>query len=530
MSAEVGSTSETDADTSAKAWLALALVTLFVGGALSLVLIMSRVPGMTRFFDAPLLAKRSLVIHVNLVLTCSFSAFIAALFKMIPGGHHHRFPVILSSLGVVILCSSGLVPGTQPILANYVPVLDQPVFHAGLSLFAIGVVLALADRQRLLGTFPRPARQTGGWLSDAGILGMRVTVWLAAIGTLLFLSALITIPRTMAPADYYEALFWGIGHTFQFVFLAAMLVVWAHLVRDITGSCPLEGRRIARAVFALLVIPALPALWLLGKPPSHELYFILPTELMRLGTWAAPAVVLALSVRALFRTRLFEYSASLSAFLASVVLLGLGIALGVWINRASTLVPAHYHATVGAITVAFMGITYLLLEEFGMPLPTERLRRWSRWQPLIFGLGQLGFVSGFAYAGLYGLGRKVYGHEQALFGVEQKFGLAVMGTGGLFALIGGLLFMFLVWSCVKDHFTSFRSWKSLTIMVLLGTLPMTGCATTWRAGLPAQRSSNTTMGPAGNEPRCIRLSSGAEGPYRVPLSGPEEAPELAARL
>lgn len=428
----------------ARGWLALALLALLVGGALSLVLIVSRVPGMTRLLDAPLLAKKSLVVHVNLVLTVWFVAFIVALFSMIAGTRQARAPIGVAALGIVLFVASGLAPGAEPILSNYVPMLDQPVFIGGLCLFCLGAVLALVDRARLMGGVRLTDDES--FLSAAAVEGLRVAAWLFALALLVLLSAVALTLRTDDHHRYWEAVFWGAGHVLQFVFLAAMLSVWVLLVRAAAGRCPLGQGARSWLVFALVWLPALPALWLLGKGPDRDGYYALPTEMMRWGTWPAPALTLLLSLGALrdcWRRGALAWSSSLSAWSASVVLLALGIGLGAFITRSSTLVPAHYHATVGAVTVALMGASYLLLDALGLPLPNARLRSLARWQPLIFGLGQVGFATGFAYAGWHGLGRKVYGHEQAVRGLEQSIGLGVMGVGGSLAVLGGALFLYL---------------------------------------------------------------------------------------
>ncbi|OGQ24392.1 MAG: hypothetical protein A2138_06835 [Deltaproteobacteria bacterium RBG_16_71_12] len=434
-----------DEQRQARAWLSLALVALLLGGGLSLVLIASRVPGLTRFFDAPLVAKKSLVVHVNLVLTVWFLAFLAALFSMIPGSRQRTAPAGLAAFGVALFVVAGLLPGAEPVLCNYVPVLDHPAFLIGIGLFVLGVALALADRARLVDA--RALRQLPPFLSGAAVDGVRVAAWLLGLALVVLLSSVATTPRADDQQQYWESLFWGPGHVLQFVFLATMLSAWSLLVKDAAGACPLGEGAHRWLVSALVWMPALPSLLLLGMGPGDDGFSSLPTETMRWGTWWAPALFLLYALRALAAGRArgrLRFTSSVSAFIASVVLLALGIGVGVLITRSSTLVPAHYHATVGAVTVALMGVSYLLLDALGRPLPSERLRRLSRWQPLIFGLGQLGFVSGFAYAGWHGLGRKVYGHEQSLRGVEQTVGLAVMGTGGALALVGGALFFVLV--------------------------------------------------------------------------------------
>ena len=108
------------------------------------------------------------------------------------------------------------------------------------------------------------------------------------------------------------------------------------------------------------------------------------------------------------------------------------------------MVPAHYHASVGAVTVAFMAACYPVLASFGLGLPSLRLRRAAAVQPLLYGGGMLLFAAGFALAGAYGMGRKVYGAEQATRGLAESLGLGLMGAGGLVAIAGGLLFLVVV--------------------------------------------------------------------------------------
>ena len=47
------------------------------------------------------------------------------------------------------------------------------------------------------------------------------------------------------------------------------------------------------------------------------------------------------------------------------------------------------------------------------------------------------FAAGFALAGAHGMGRKMYGAEQACAALGESVGLAVMGVGGFVAVAGG---------------------------------------------------------------------------------------------
>jgi hypothetical protein len=172
------------------------------------------------------------------------------------------------------------------------------------------------------------------------------------------------------------------------------------------------------------------------------------TQLMQWSIFPVVMIFLILCGAALVRAwRGGQVSASaladprLSGFLVSAGLTLLGFGLGAAIRGSNTMVPAHYHAAIGGVTVAFMTVTYQLLGAFGFAIPTARLRRAAAWQPMVYGVGQMVFAAGFGLAGAHGMARKSYGAEQASRGFAESIGLGVMGIGGFVAVIGGLLFL-----------------------------------------------------------------------------------------
>jgi heme/copper-type cytochrome/quinol oxidase subunit 1 len=114
--------------------------------------------------------------------------------------------------------------------------------------------------------------------------------------------------------------------------------------------------------------------------------------------------------------------------------------LGAAIRGSNTMVPAHYHAAVGGVTVSFMTAALVLLGAVAPSAP-RALRRAAAMQPLLYGGGMLLFAAGFALAGAHGMGRKMYGAEQASRTLVESIGLAVMGFGGFVAVAGGVLFL-----------------------------------------------------------------------------------------
>ncbi len=88
-----------------------------------------------------------------------------------------------------------------------------------------------------------------------------------------------------------------------------------------------------------------------------------------------------------------------------------------------------------------MGVTYHILPQLGFRRPTGRL---VDLQPTIYASGQLLHVLGLAWSGGYGVQRKTAGAAQGLEGIQQVAGMGMMGLGGLIAIIGGILFLVVV--------------------------------------------------------------------------------------
>src|SRR5262249_44487172 len=135
------------------------------------------------------------------------------------------------------------------------------------------------------------------------------------------------------------------------------------------------------------------------------------TQLMRFGILPVLGTFLFLGTRAVVHARKWNDPRAL-AFLVSATLTVVGAILGALIRGSNTMIPAHYHASIGAVPAAFMGISYPMLRGLGVPIATVRLQRVAAIQPVVYGVGQAIFALGFALAGSHGMARKAYGHEQ----------------------------------------------------------------------------------------------------------------------
>ncbi len=250
--------------------------------------------------------------------------------------------------------------------------------------------------------------------------------------------------------QYYEVLFWGGGHVLQFTHTQLMLVAWLWLATA-SGMAPRLSPRVAMFLFALGFAPTLltPVIYLSYDviSPNHSVAFLL---LMKYGGGLA-ALPLGLAVvfgiaKGMRGTS--GDSALRGALVFSVLLFGAGGVIGFMISGSNVTIPAHYHGSIVAVTLAYMGLTYHLLPRLGFRSPAGRM---ANWQPIVYGGGQLMHVLGLAWSGGYGVQRKTAGAAQGLDSIQEVIGMGMMGLGGLIAIIGGVMFLVVVFLAMRPE-------------------------------------------------------------------------------
>ena len=434
-----------------RAWLGLAIGVLVAAGAFAVLLVFARMPPFDRLVTDPAFFRRVLVFHVNLALVAWFVSFSAALLFLLPSaGTSARWTRAGVWVSVSGLCTMALavgMPDAEPVLSNYVPMIDHWLFAVGLLVFGAGVLLSLADGRLLSDGAPG--------IVPAAVPGLKAVGVALLLAALTFGGSWITRPLGATPETYWELLNWGVGHTLQLVSVTAMVVVWLLLAGEASGRQALR-RSTASALFALLLLPWMAAPLLAMAGTNTATYHDGFTTLMRWAIFPVVSVFAVACLRSLAheRRRLSLADPRVSGLLLSISLTVLGFVLGALIRGSNTIVPGHYHAAIGAVTAAFMAVTHPLLDRVGFPSASATMHRRAAWQPLVYGVGQMIFATGFALAGAYGSARKVYGAEQAARGLMESLGLAVMGVGGLVAVAGGLLFLWSVlhrWAALSKN-------------------------------------------------------------------------------
>lgn len=452
----------------ARQWLGLALGVLLAAGLCALAVVVGRMPPFDRFVTDPLFFKRCLVAHVNFALVAWFYSFTTALLFLLPGTAPStpwaRVSAAVGGAGVLLMIAGAAAPGAQPVLSNYIPTIDHGVFQAGQLVFGIAVLLALVDPRLLRGgssqsEIPAPAA-AGLRTAAAGLLLAALTFAVSWLGQ----------PSGLPPDAHYELLFWGIGHVLQLVITIVMLSVWVLLLTPVLGAPPISAPA-ARALFGAILVPWLISPLFALEGTASPAYRSGHTHLMQWGLFPVVSIFLVLCLGSLARAwrsgRMSVRSLSeprLAAFAVSAGLTVAGFLLGALIRGSTTMVPAHYHASVGAVTVAFMAATPSLLGALGSSAADVRVRRLAGLQPLVYGAGMALFAAGFALAGAHGMGRKAYGAEQAARTWAESLGLTVMGLGGFVAAAGGILFLGIaVWTWRNGSRVTGRGAPSLVV-------------------------------------------------------------------
>lgn len=432
----------------ATGWLVLGIAALVGSGIFSLLLVLARTPGLKDVFPVADFFQVALVAHVDLSVLVWFVAFAGVLWSLAcdsRGIGAGWAALALTAAGTLALCVAPLAGHAVPVLANYIPVIDNAVFLGGLAAIGAGVAIAVAR------TF-LAARASGGVLDGEaalrwGIVGsaMATAVALAAFGW-----SFMEVSPHLERKAYFELLFWGGGHVLQFTWTLLMLAGWLWLASAL-GLRPALSPRVTLLVFtiALASVFVTPAIYVAHPVASVE-HHKLQTWLMRFGGGLAiPPILLAIlwSLRRL--PALDARSRPLfGALAASMGLFAAGGLIGFAISGPNVKIPAHYHGCIVGVTLAFMGLAYHLLPQLGFAAPRSRL---AAWQPWLYGGGQLAHIVGLVWSGGYGVERKVAGAAQVLRTPQEVAGMALMGLGGLVAILGGLAFVIVVIGALRGR-------------------------------------------------------------------------------
>ncbi len=429
----------------ARSWLGLAMLALVGSGVFSVLLVLSRTPGVNGWLPVADFFRVALVVHVDLSVLVWFTALAGVLWSL---GSSARAPRLgwgafaLCAAGTALMSAAPFLETAEPVMANYIPVLDGQLFLAGLLVFGAGAAL-LVLRSLLAAPFIGLRFDGDGALR----FGINASVVSAAVAGIAFAASYAALPTSLHGKAYYEILFWGGGHALQFTWTLLMLLAWLWLA-SACGAAVRLSPRVTVLMFglALASVFVTPYAYLAHDVTSVE-HRALLTWAMRFGGGVSILPITLAVLLALPYGRLAPTQRPLrAALLSSVLLFGAGGVIGVFIAGSNVRIPAHYHGCIVGVTLALMGLVYHLLPRLGWRAPEGRL---ATWQPALYGAGQLLHIVGLVWSGGYGVQRKVAGSEQVLRSTAEVAGMGLMGLGGLVAIVGGMLFVVVVWRAMR---------------------------------------------------------------------------------
>ena len=426
------------------AWLKLGVFSLIAAGLFSLLLVLSRIPGAQAIIPWIDFFHTALVVHVNLSVLFWFMTFTCLFWSLYAGNRFallEKIALVSCVAGTLLLVAAPFLGAGEPLINNYIPVLQHPLFFWSLGIFTFGVLLQCL---RVLLLLPSPG---------AGISSL--APYMAAIFSFLSLIALcvswLNVPVDIDPTVYFEYLFWGAGHILQFNHTTLLLLSWLVLL-GYTGSKITTSPSTLYWLMVLLLLPLIYALYIYSAydifSPEHITAF---TDFMKYGGLAS----LPLSIIVLLSFLKSSISGNVScsddikaakaALIASFILFAAGGIIGFMIHGVNVVIPAHYHGSIVGVTLAFMGIAYYLLPILGYRAPVSKT---AQLQPYVYGGGQLMHILGLAWSGGYGVKRKTAGAAQGLDSLPEVVGMGMMGLGGLISIIGGVMFLVVMLRCM----------------------------------------------------------------------------------
>lgn len=423
----------------AKRWLITGITALALAGLFSILLVMARTPYVQEHIPYKDFFHTALVVHVDLSVVVWFMACAATLWTLYASTKAFIMAQagwLCFALGTLILVICPFVEEGNPLMNNYIPVLQQPLFFVALVLLLCGISLQAAHALIAIKV-----------QDENGIaLPVHFAVWASAVVTLVAIGGFITsyfqIPATENGHYFYELLFWGGGHILQFTHTLTLAVVWYLLLNAINPAK--SSWLLTAGGLGFFAACTAPIIFLVTDIESSEHRQYFTQHMIWIGS-ITPLVAGIFMLPSLLRLRinLLTHAPLYACLITSILLFAMGGIIGHMIQGINVTIPAHYHGSIVGITLAFMGLAYFLLPQLGFKPISGKL---ATWQPVIYATGQFMHISGLAWSGGYGVARK--STDTVIDSVRIAMGM--MGLGGLLAVIGGILFVIVCYRSIRQ--------------------------------------------------------------------------------
>jgi cytochrome c oxidase subunit 1 len=412
-----------------RSWSFLAILTLALSGLAPMVLIAGRA---SIYADMAMVKKwftPMLVVHVNLSVGLWFLAMTMVLMMALSGIKRewrmiHQAASISFLLGILAI-ACGPLAGGEAFTSNYIPVQNNALFFMGLGAIFASLLLMVVSSFFLS--------------AGRGRLEVPMQLTMLTLCSVLacFIFSVAQHPKGYGGEAFYEMIFWGGGHVLQIVFVQLGMIAWI-LLAD-TLQIPQPSLRFIKGLFAFLWLNSVAAMgvyWLVDINDGLHLKLFTWQMIAVVGT--VPAFLALWYLYHIKHMQWREHKPVAGCFVFSLTLFFVGGVIAMLIQGSNTIIPAHYHGSTVGITLALMGVMFVILPKIGGKEVT--LWKTAIAQPWLYGMGQVFHVIGLAVAGGHDIQRKTAGSldvaDQAAAAALQ-----VMRLGGLLAVIGGGLFV-----------------------------------------------------------------------------------------
>lgn len=422
-----------------ESWLILSILSLALSGLYSVFIVLLRMPFLSSLFTDKSIFKVALIVHVDLSVLfwlITFSMMISTI------NLSRNFDYLISVcrylifMSIIMIFISPFFGNSQPYMNNYIPILHNFLFIMGIGVFF--TVFAIISFISLI-------------YSDSIGKSFSVIAIFSIISFLIsnYKIALITYP--IDQHNFYEMLFWGGGHLLQFSYVSCLIFVYFKFTQKISHAVDM---RVFLWLNALLVIPVPFAQ--LSVSVDDSFYFDLFTQHMRIcGAIAFLVSMISIIVSATY-TKNFNFYRYLKlentqesvigySFILSFFMFTAGGLIAINIKEVNVVIPAHYHGSIVGITIALMGYIYLEVDKYYSNINFKS----ASYQVILYSFGQFVHISALAYSGGYGALRKTPGVDLP---INAKIAMGVMGIGGLLAIVGGLIFVYICFLSISRKY------------------------------------------------------------------------------
>lgn len=432
---------KTEAQKDIARWLWLGVTALGIAGLFALVLVIGRTPQLKSLGVMQQLFSVALVVHVDLSVLvwflCAGGIGWSVLIRQFDFAPRYwataGFWTMAAGTGLIAI--SPLSPHWEVLKSNYIPVLNNLPFLAGLGVLSAGLVVTLLPLLRgLTAQHWQQMENSARCFFVAGMITLLALVAFALSGE--------HVPAGLPTEEFFNTLFWAGGHILQFAFTLLMMAGWVALYEAMRAE-KLPKLLITLVCIVMLLASLISLAGFAQNSFSSAAFGDYQTRIMIEWGGIAPILLTVVMLKRSIGSGWVVRSnrAYLSSLIASMIVFAAGGMLGMMIAGQNVVIPAHYHGEIVGVTLALMGFAYAMLPRLGYQSVAHT--GLAFWQPIIYGVGQLMHVGGLAYSGGYGVLRKTAGGFEHM-APDVKIALGVMGAGGSFAILGGLLFVVVV--------------------------------------------------------------------------------------